>query len=134
MFKIFNQPMIRTITVQMSGYLSEEEAHAAELEFRRAVDSYRGKPYLVLADGRGSKPTNAAVAEIIQRTIGYGRLHGTAVCVHLFDSAIARLQTARLAREVMGGADDTITIEVVSMDEAELVLKEQRQRLWATSG
>jgi hypothetical protein len=131
MFKIVNRPMLRTITVQMSGYISEEEATRAEAEFRRAVDGYRGKPYLVLADGRGQKPTSAAVAEILQRTIHYGRAHGTACCVHLYDSAIARLQAARLAREVMGGTDDTVTVEVISTEEADQVLKEERQRLWA---
>ena len=129
MYRILNQPTLRTITCQISGMLSEEEALAAEQEARRIVDSYGGEPHLCFADARGFAPASPAVAASLQRLIKYSREHGTVCCVHLYDSAIARLQGARLAREATKEIDGTVTVEVVSLEEAEQVLREQRLRL-----
>jgi hypothetical protein len=129
MYWILNQPALRTITCQMSGMLTEEEALAAERENKQVVDSYGGEPHLCFADARGFAPASPAVAASMQRMIAYARRNGTVCCVHLYDSAIARLQGARLAREATKEIDGTVTVEVVSLEEAEQVLREQRLRL-----
>jgi hypothetical protein len=129
MYRVLNQPALRTITCQISGLLTEEEALAAEQESKQIVDSYGGEPHLCLADGRGFVPVSPAAAVPLQRLIKYSREHGTVCCVHLYDSAIARLQAARLAREATKEIDGTLTVEVVSIEEAEQVLREQRLRL-----
>lgn len=133
MYKMTNQSMLRTVTCRISGYLSEEEMAAACEEYKRVTDTYRGRPHLVLADLRGLKPSSPEAAAQMQEMIAYGRAHGVVCCVHVSDSAIARLQAARLAREVSGGPDD-VTIDVDSIEEAERVLVEQRQQLSAGHG
>ncbi len=130
MYKILNQPVLRTICFQITGMLTEKEALQMERETRRIVESYRGRPHLVLADMRGLRPASPPIAEILQRVINYCRRRGTICCVHLHDIAITQLQAARLARQATRNIDGTLTIDVASMEEAELVLKEQRNMLW----
>lgn len=132
-FKLLNQPLLRTISFHATGMLTLEEALQAEEEGKRASDSYRGKPHLVLADARGLKPASPEIAEILQRIIRYCRLRGTVCCVHVYDSAVSRLQAARLAREATRDVDGTLTVEVVSLEEAEQVLTEQRALLLGRS-
>lgn len=130
MYKIVNQPVLRTICFQMSGMLTEQEVHQLERETRRIVDTYQGRSHLVFADMRGLRPASPPVAEIMQRIISYCRRHGTMCCVHLSDIAITQLQAARLARQATRNLDGTLTIDVATLQEAEQVLKEQRNYLW----
>lgn len=125
-FQVSNQPLLRTVTFRASGALSLSDALRAEREGQIIIDSYRGRPHLVMADVRGLMPSSPAVAEVMQRIIQYSRQRGTVCCVHLYDSAITRLQAARLAREATRDIDGTLTVEVVSVEEAEEVLREQR--------
>ncbi len=92
-----------------------------------ATDSYGGGRHVVLADMRGLKPAGAEAADIMGNAIGYARARGVACCAHISDSTIARLQAARLAREA--SADDDVTTDVVSLEEAERVLEEARARI-----
>lgn len=130
MYKLMNRPVLRTICFQASGTLTEQEALQMEREAHPIVGSYEGRPHLFFADGRGLRPASPAVAEIMQRLITYCRQRGTVCCVHLHDIAITQLQAARLARQATRNIDGTLTIEVASLEEAELVLREQRKLLW----
>lgn len=91
-----------------------------------ATRSYGGGNHLVLADMRGLKPADPAAAEVMGSAIGYARAHGVACCAHISDSTVARLQARRLAREA--SPEDDVTIDVVSLEEAEQVLEEARAR------
>ncbi len=120
--------MKRTISVRLSGFLDEAEARRIARLYREQTDTFGGRPHLVLADVRGMKTQTAQVAAIIGEAIAYGRSHGVACCVHLSDSITARLQIARLASEV--SSPDGITVECVSVPEAERVLEEKRRTLF----
>jgi hypothetical protein len=128
MYKITNNTAQRTITIRLSGHVSDEEIIACGKEGRRATDTYAGRPHLVLADMRGMTAASAQGTTIMYEVIAYMRRRGVACCVHLADSAIARMQALRIAREASPpGAD--VTIEAVSIEEAEIVLEEQRLKL-----
>lgn len=127
MFDVKNHPDKLTIYIRSSGQVRLAEARAAIEAMKIAVDSYNGRPHLVLADARGMLPVAPDVAELMGEGIGYSRRNGTVVCVHLADSAIVRLQAARLVRE--SNPMDTATVDVVSLEEAEIVLEEERRHI-----
>jgi hypothetical protein len=112
-----------TITFRASGVLTVEDMKNVFEETKRATDSFRGQPHLVLADMRGLAPLSPEATGIFGEVIRYGRTHGTICCVHLSDSSIARLQANRLAREA--SPYDDITVNVVSMEEAAKVIDEK---------
>ena len=95
-------------------------------EYREATDLYAGKKHLVLADMRGLRSSVPEAAAVFGEAIGYARKRGVVCCAHLSDSTIARLQAARLAREFSPG--DDVTIDAVSLEEAEKVLAEERKK------
>lgn len=119
----------RTIYVRLSGFIREDEMSEWAQDYKAATDSYRGGEHLVLADMRGMKPTNETAAEIMREAIAYARARGVACCAHLSDSTISRLQTRRLAREA--SEHDDVTVDVVSLEEADAVLDEAREKLHA---
>jgi hypothetical protein len=127
MYEVRNDETTRTIYVRMSGLLREEEMSAWAQEYRRVTDAYEGGRHLVLADMRGMLASSEAVAEMMRDAIAYARKRGVTCCAHLSDSAIQRLQAARIAREASEG--DDVTVNVVSLEEANRVLDEARRRL-----
>lgn len=127
MFEVKNDPEKLTVYVRVSGLLRGDEAHAAFNAMRAAVDSYRGRSHLFLADMRGLLPLAPAEAAQMGESIAYSRRRGTILCVHLSDSAIVRLQASRLVREV--SVQDTMTVDVVSLEEAELALDDARRHI-----
>jgi hypothetical protein len=129
MIKVKNNSTLLTVTIIMNGTVTDDELVVATQEMKKISESYRGKPHLVLADIRGLKPLSAHATTLLYNAMAHSRRHGVKCCVHLSDSAIARMQAARVAREATAGDDETI--EVVSLEEAEEVLKEQRLNIWS---
>ena len=76
---------------------------------------------------RGLTPLSPEGARIFGEIIKYSRARGCLACVHLSDSSIARLQAARLAREA--SPYDDITVNVVSIEEAQRVVEEKQGSL-----
>ncbi len=123
----------RTITFRAVGNLTLEEVKRTLEEAKRATDLFRGGEHIVLADLRGMGVMSPDVAAVFGEVIQYGRRNGTAWCVHLSDSSVARLQASRLARDA--SPQDKTTINVVSLDEADKVIEEKyRQLRGATRG
>jgi hypothetical protein len=127
MFGVANQPRRRTLVIRMSGHFTESEMRAWAAEYRRATDTYEGKPHLVLADMRGLLTSAPNVAAIMMETIGYARSGASPVA----DVTVTRLQAARIARQASEG--DDVTIDCVSVEEAEEVLRERRLELLAVA-
>src|SRR5262245_9938524 len=128
-FEIRDDRAKRTIYTKMSGIFTHEEMRAWCAEYRKATDSYRERPHLVLADMRGMKATHPDVAALLGAEIGYARSHGCVRCAHVSDDTVQRLQAARVARQHSPG--DDVTVEVGSSEEAESVLEEARRELSA---
>lgn len=124
MIGVTNQQTRRTIVVRLNGLISPAEMQEFADKYRAATDSYGGQPHLVLADMRGMKTNTPAAAGILQSAIAYARSRGVLCCAHISDDTVARLQMARIAREVAAG--DDVTVDVVSLEEADVVLQEKR--------
>ncbi|MCK6592069.1 MAG: hypothetical protein HUU21_06950 [Polyangiaceae bacterium] len=118
-----------TIRFRASGSLRGDGVHAAMAALKKAVDTFTGRSHFFLADMRGLIPMTLEDAEVLREGIAYSRKRGTILCVHLSDSATMRLQASRLAREV--SPHDEMTVEVVSLDEAERVLEDAFRHLAA---
>lgn len=127
MIGVTNHPLRRTIVVRLTGVISAPEMHEFATRYRAATDTYHGEPHLVLADMRGMKTNAPATVNILQSSIAYARSCGVHCCAHISDDTVARLQMARIAREATPG--DDVTIDVVSLEEAEVVLQEKRFEL-----
>jgi hypothetical protein len=127
MFEVENDIPARTIRCQISGAVSEAELREAVEAMRRATDAYGGSEHMVLADLRGLAPLSPAGAALMGASIAYQRQRGVVFCAHLADSSIIRLQAKRVSREV--SPDDRITVDVISLDEAEKALSERRPSL-----
>jgi hypothetical protein len=117
----------RLITFRATGNLSLSEMKTIYEEAKWATDAFKGEAHIVLADMRGLATLTEDRQKVFADIIRYGREHGTACCVHLSDSSIARLQQARLAREA--SPYDDITINVVSIEEAEKAITEKQKTL-----
>jgi hypothetical protein len=117
----------RTITFRASGTLTLDDVKRTLDEARWATDLFKGGEHIVLADLRGMAVLSPEVATVFGEVIQYGRMNGTAWCVHLSDSSVGRLQAARLARDV--SPQDKTTINVVSLDEAEKVIEEKYPKI-----
>jgi hypothetical protein len=87
-----------TVYCRMSGVFGEPEMVAWATEYRRATESFRGRPHLVLADMRGMRATHPDVAAILGAAIGHARQNGCVRCAHLSDDTVQRIQAARVAR------------------------------------
>ncbi len=116
-----------TVYAKMSGVFAEADMVEWAAEYRKATDSFQGRPHLVLADMRGMKPTHPDVAAILGAEIGYARQNGCVRCAHLSDDTVQRLQAARVAR--MSSPGDDVTVVVGTVQEAERVLEEARREL-----
>lgn len=127
MIGVTNQQTRRTIVVRLTGLIGPTEMQDFAERYRAATDFYGGEPHLVLADMRGMKTNTPAAAGILQSAIAYARSRGVHCCAHISDDTVARLQMARIAREVAAG--DDVTVDVVSLEEAEAVLHEKRFEL-----
>jgi len=94
---------------------------------KQIVDAYRGRKHILIADMRGTKTFTPPVAKLIGEYIMQHRAAGCALCVHLSDESVQRLQMLRLARQ--NSPHDDVTIDVGSLDEAHRVADEMRARL-----
>ncbi len=120
----------RLITFRGSGTITVDELKTMVEEAKWATDSFHGEPHIVLADMRGMAPLAPDATQLFGEMIKYGRERGCVCCVHLSDSSIARLQATRLAREA--SPYDDITVNVVSVEEAEKVIHEKQAGLRVT--
>jgi hypothetical protein len=127
MFKVEVDRRRRVVTFRASGTLQAEELQRAVEQARTAIKVLHPGQHIVLADLRGMAVMSPEAGEIFGRLIRFGRENGTALCVHLSDSSIARMQAARLAREV--SPQDEITVNVVSIEEGERVIEERFREL-----
>jgi hypothetical protein len=130
-FDMRNEVSERTIYIRMEGFFEAKEMKGFCDAYRKATDSYKGKPHLVLADMRGMQIASVEVSKLLGDAIGYARQRGVACCAHLSTSTVQKLQAARLAREHSPG--DDVTVNVVSTEEALKVLAEVRARLLSPS-
>ena len=121
----------RTLYFQASGGFTDEEMRRVLEEYKTETDKFKGEKHLVMADMRGLSVMSPAVAKIFAQVIGYGRSRGTALCFHLSDDTIQSLQAARLAR--MTSPLDSVTVDVVSPEEAERALEDARASLRESS-
>ena len=126
-YEMTNDARQRTIRIAMRGKFDAKTMRAWADEYRKITDSYFGQPHLVLADMRGLTPNLPEVGHILGEAIGYARSRGVALCVHLSDDTVQRLQVARMARQA--APNDDRTIDVSSLEEAEKVLVERRRVL-----
>lgn len=126
-YSVRNDPAKRTIYIRMAGFLEEPQLRKLVELYREATASYRGQAHLVLADMRGMQIASMEMARLFGDAIGEARKLGVACCAHLSTSTVQKLQAARLAREHSPG--DDVTVNVVSLEEAEKVLEEARLRL-----
>jgi hypothetical protein len=124
MFEVTINRGRRLITFRASGTLSLAEMKEIFEEAKWATDSFKNDRHIVLADMRGLSPMSEDKQKIFGEIIRYGRERGTACCVHLSDSSVARLQHARIAREA--SPYDDITVNVVSSEEAEKLIAEKQ--------
>jgi hypothetical protein len=129
--RLTNHRTLKTIRFVASGILTEEEFDKGYIEAKAMTDGYRGAKHMVLADMRGMKPASNKVAEKLGELIGYQRANGVFLCVHISDETVTRLQMARLSRKA--SPHDQMTVDVVSLDEAETVLSEARLKLAAAT-
>lgn len=129
MFEVTINRARRTITLRATGEMTLDEVTKAYEEAVWATDTFKKQPHVVLADMRGLAPLAPDATMVLGEIIKYGRTHGTVACVHLSDASIARLQASRLAREA--SPHDRVTVDVVSLEEAEKVLEEKQRDLRA---
>ena len=127
MFEVTINRGRRIITFRASGNLTLAEMEKILDEAKWATDGFKGQPHIVIADMRGMATLSPEGQRIFAEIIRYGRSHGTICCVHLSDSSIHRLQANRLAREA--SPYDDITVNVVSLEEAERVIEEKQAKL-----
>jgi len=120
----------RLIMFRGSGTLTVDDLKKLVEEAKWATDSFRGEPHMVLADMRGMAPLSPDATQLFGEMIKYGRERGCVCCVHLSDSSIARLQASRLAREA--SPYDDITVNVVSIEEAEKMIQEKQAGMRVT--
>lgn len=125
-FRIVNDPLHRTIRLRMTGEYAIADMQTLAEELRRVTDLYVDECHLILADMRGMAPLKAEVASLFGELIAYTRQHGVVCCAHLSDDTVQKLQAARLGRQ--SSIDDDLTVDVVSLDEAERVLAEARTK------
>ncbi len=121
----------RTIYCRMTGLFQLEDISAWAHTYREATDRFRGRKHVVIADMRGMRSMLPEVAKVLGEAIGHARRHGAALCAHLSDDTIQRLQARRVARE--NSPADDITVDVVSLEEAERVAHECAQHLEDTA-
>jgi hypothetical protein len=113
----------RLITFRASGTLTMADMKQILEEAKWSTDTFRGEQHIVLADMRGLPAMTEEKQRVFGEIIRYGRERGVVLCVHLSDSVIARLQQARIAREA--SPYDDITINAVSIEEAERIIQER---------
>ncbi|MFY2558714.1 hypothetical protein ACN469_13890 [Corallococcus terminator] len=126
MFEVSNDTNRRTVTVRLKGFVRPTEMKDFATAYRAATDAYAGGRHLVLADMRGLKALEPESATIFGEVVAYGRQRGCLMCAHVSDSTIARLQTTRVAFEA--APNDDITVDCVSLEEAERQLTKARTR------
>ncbi|HEU4533206.1 MAG TPA: hypothetical protein VFS00_03775 [Polyangiaceae bacterium] len=129
MFEVKNDRKKRTIYVRITAQAPIENVRRWSADCKAASESYGGQPHLLIADMRGVGVLAPEAAAVVGEVIEFTRRKGVRRCAHLSDSSIMRLQARRLAREVSG--DDGITVEVVSIEEAERLFDEERRKLAA---
>lgn len=127
MFEIKNDLAAKTIRLRITGRMDVAEARDAADQSCRATDAYNGAEHMILADMRGLVTLSPEAAAVMGESIAYQRRRGVVLCAHLSDSSITRLQAQRVAREA--SPTDSVTIDVVSLAEAEEVLSERRPML-----
>lgn len=125
-YSVKNDPSQRTIHIRMEGVFGEQQMKDLARLYLEATEQYKGGQHLVLADMRGMHIASLEVAKILGEAIGQARKMGVACCAHVSSSTVQKLQAARLARE--HSPDDDVTVNVVSVEEANKVLEEAR--LW----
>lgn len=125
--EVENFPEERTVRIRMSGELTVACMREMADRYRAIADYYHGRAHLILADLRGSEPLGAEAATVLGEAIEHSRRSGVVCCAHISDETVQRLQAARLARQSSPTGD--VTVDVVSLEEAERVLEEAREPL-----
>jgi hypothetical protein len=118
---------LRIITARMSGLFSEADMRQAAAEMISRTDELGGKRHIVVADMRGMKTVHPSIAAIMGEGIGYGRKNGCALCLHVSDDTVQRLQAARIGRQ--NAVHDDVTIDVDSPEEAQRLAREYQKYL-----
>jgi hypothetical protein len=122
-YSFVNRPGERTIRLRMTGEFDVRAMERWSEEYRRVTREYSGRRHMVLADMRGTAPLEPQAAEIFGEAIAFSRRNGVVCCAHLSDDTVQKLQAARLGRSI--DEYDDITVDVVSVDEAERLFAER---------
>ena len=91
--------------MSMSGQVTEAEMQAFLEKMKRLVTGERR--FGLLVDARAQKVQQPAVAALVQEGMRWMMAHGQHRSAVLLDSALARLQTVRMARET-GMSDERL--------------------------
>ena len=86
----------------------------------QATTPYSGERHMVFANMLGMKTVHPSIAQIMGEEIGHARRNGVALCVHLSDDTVQRLQAARIARQ--NSVHDDVTVDVDSVEEGRRVI------------
>lgn len=112
----------RCVHVRMTGIFDERQMRAWTTAYRnQGTLPFKGRRHMVLADMRGMKAVNPAVAALMGEEIGFARRHGVVLCAHVSDDTVQRLQAARVARQ--NSPQDDVTVEVDSIEEGRRVIR-----------
>lgn len=129
MYSVSDCPRERTISVRLSGSVTQDELQRVVFTYTLLTDSYRRGSHLVFVDIRGLRSPSTAVTETLHELITYARDHGVFRFVRLTDASMQRLRAAGVTRAV--ATDQDSTLEVDSPAEAFQVLRELREMLHA---
>jgi hypothetical protein len=117
----------RILRIRLAGGIGAEQMQAIAAALSQATSEFRGKKFMVTVDSRGLRPLHPHLAKIFCEVIAHGRKSGCALCVHLSDYTVERLNAHHLARE--NSVTDDFSVDVSSESEAERVTEEARARL-----
>jgi hypothetical protein len=107
----------------MSGVVSREDLNELMGKMGEVCATYAGAKFAMIADMRDLQPLAPEAADMLGRGIEMGRKNGIAVCAHLSNSGIIRLQANRVSREAAAG--DASVFDVVSLEEAWRLIDER---------
>jgi hypothetical protein len=101
MFKVEVDRSKNRITGVLSGYIDKEEALKYAEEWRKAVDSFGGKPFCVINDMRSYKPASSEVAGVFEDLTKYSMSKGMKKIAQIVDeSVVSKLQMRRIMKEM----------------------------------
>ncbi len=98
-FEVSSMLANNIVRVRVWGLWDETDAKAYWEKFQSVAQRYVGKKWYVLADITDFPPQKPEVHAYVERTMAYARKNGLVRAANLVDSALSRMQVARLSSE-----------------------------------